>query len=313
MGHKYLQRQDVRQHADSATDSILCRYLGRAVEFDGYMYGYPDGTFFAVQVSAIPWPPEVEREALRLRIQVDALVEAKKLQRAVGESLVAQALVNAPALIQELTEDEVPEWHFSDRRDLERRHRIADARVQELTRLVVTEIKLRASGLSSPSLRLPTVADFLPPAPSPPAPAPIVVVAPEPAPFPASPAATTEPAGEDEVDDDQAPFSEGSAVVQQLREAVEGARQSELPQRLPGGIRRRLQRMPPGAYLFFRDQLEVRSDLCAALTDARSFARKNDETVVIDYDGEWPVVARRFGQGGRTIYRVEAALRRQGS
>jgi hypothetical protein len=40
--------------------------------------------------------------------------------------------------------------------------------------------------------------------------------------------------------------------------------------------------------------------------------RADREISVVDYDGEWPVVVRRYGQDGRTIYKVEDALRRYG-
>jgi hypothetical protein len=317
---RYLSRQDVQQQTDTATDSILCRYTGNAIFFDAYLYGYPAGAFYAVQVSDVPWPSEVEETAVRAGVQIDAMVEAKKLQRAVAEALAAEAMVKAPELLQVLTEDSVPEWHVSDLHELQRRHRIADTRVRELIRLVMTELKLRGAGFKTPSLQLPSVADFMPVDPAaPPSEAALVLAEPEPA-VPCDPLPPARPlalgTGDDEVVEGEVvedmPFVPGSAVVERLETAIREARNAELPQRLPGGARRRLQRMPAAAYVYFRDQLEPRADLCSALTDARSWSRKNDEAVVIDYDGEWPVVARRFGQGGRTIYRVEAALRRQG-
>jgi hypothetical protein len=70
--------------------------------------------------------------------------------------------------------------------------------------------------------------------------------------------------------------------------------------------------MPPAAYVIYGDAVDPRRDLCAAMTDARAFGRKGRETVVVDWDGEWPVVVRRYGQGGRTVYKVESVLKRHG-
>ena len=88
------------------------------------------------------------------------------------------------------------------------------------------------------------------------------------------------------------------------------AREHEVPQRLPGGARRALRGLPPGQYIEVAGQLYEKSDLCAAMNDARNRGRKDREATVIDWDGDWPVVVRRYGQGGRVIYKVETALRR---
>lgn len=310
---RYLSRSDVRQQADKPTDSLILRYDGRGIDFDDYLYGYPEGTFFAVQMAEVPWPEHIAELAIETAIQIDAVPEARRLQRAVAEALIAEAMVEAPDHISALTDDDVPEWHESDLRELERRHRIADARVAEITRLVETDLKLRASGLKTPSLQLPRVEDFIQPPP------PSVyggalddieeAVAELPEPFRAEAAEELAEAIVDEFEDAPAP---GSMTVQRAKAAVAAARADELPQRLPAGARRRLRKMAPAQYVAFGEVLDSRVDLCAAMADARAMARKDQEAVVIDYDGEWPVVVRRYGQGGRTIYKVEDALRRHG-
>ena len=64
------------------------------------------------------------------------------------------------------------------------------------------------------------------------------------------------------------------------------------------------------------DAPSVRGSLVEAMQDAGKIAagmRGGDvEVTVIDWDGEWPVAVRRYGGGGRTVYRVEDALKRAG-
>jgi hypothetical protein len=70
--------------------------------------------------------------------------------------------------------------------------------------------------------------------------------------------------------------------------------------------------MPPAAYVIRGETIEPRTDLCAAMADAQAVGRKGAEAVVVDWDGEWPVVVRRYGTDGRTVYKVESALKRHG-
>jgi hypothetical protein len=67
------------------------------------------------------------------------------------------------------------------------------------------------------------------------------------------------------------------------------------------------------------DAPSVRGSLVEAMQDAekiaagmRAVAGSEVEVTVIDWDGEWPVAVRRYGEGGRTVYRVEDALKRAG-
>jgi hypothetical protein len=105
------------------------------------------------------------------------------------------------------------------------------------------------------------------------------------------------------------------AVVAKVQEAVSQARATELPQRLPGGARRALQKLVRAQYVISgADAPSVRGSLLEAMQDAEGMARGSKgsdvEVTVVDWDGEWPVVARRYGEGGRTVYRVEDALKR---
>lgn len=286
-----LYRHQVRQHHDKPTQSVILQYTGRGLDFHSYVYGYPDGTFWVANLIEVPLPERVERLASELGFDVNLLPDLPRLKAAVVEALASEALLNAPGLLGELSEPAVY-WSPSDARDLERKHTIAAARVLEIEALLLGDLRLRATMMRSgapTATRLP-----LPMAPVP------VVVAPE---------AALEVVEEEDDDEIIVP---ASAVVQTVAAAVGKAREAELPQRLPGGARRKLGRMPAAVYVTVGDALEPRVDLCAAMADAQAHGRKGDETTVIDWDGEWPVVARRYGKDGRTVYKVESALKRAG-
>jgi hypothetical protein len=293
---------------------MILQYVGtgrRALDFDQYIYGYPDGTFFVASYDEVPLPERVAEMAESRGINVHALPDAPRLKDAVVEALVTEALVQAPELLSELAHPEM-RWQDWDRRELERKHTIACARVAELARLVEVDIKLRTAGAARPSYKVPRLDAMLGPEPAfvGAAPAEVAPVLPPPVPECPEPAPECEEVEVDEEVDEG--FAPGSLTVQKAKVAVQAAREAELPQRLPGGARRRLRRMAPGRYIVYGEAMDSRLDLCAAMTDGRSMGRKGREVAVIDWDGEWPVVVRRFGQGGRTVYKLETALRRAG-
>lgn len=303
-----LRRSDIKQETDKPTRSIILRYTGPALDFDEYIYGYPDDTFFAVQLDEVPWPPYLEALSQELGVPIDPLPLAPRLKTAVAEALVAGAMVDAPEYMEEVGVDRDVEWPLWERRELERRHHIAETRVTEIVRALESDMKLRAAGFKRPDFSVPSVADFMPreevPEPSP------AVVKVE-----AEKVAVAADDGEESVEQvevEEGAYDPGSTTVLRARQAVRMAREAELPQRLPGGMRRRLKKAPPASYIMYGEIMDPRLDLCAAMTDARSMGRADRETVVVEYDGDWPVVVRRYGQDGRTIYKVEDALRRYG-
>lgn len=288
-----LKRSDVRQETDKPTRSVILRYTGSAVRFDEYLYGYPDDTFFAVQLDDVPWPPELEQLSIELGVLIEPLPDASRLRTAVADALAAGALVDAPDHMEDLGSDRDVEWPRWTLHELERRHRIAEARVAGIVRCVASDMKLRAAGFKSPTFEAPKVEVE-------------VQVEPKHEEVPEPTVVAVDPVVE------EVAYELGSATVDRIRRSVRAARDQELPQRLPGGMRRRLDKAPPAAYIMYGEIMDARIDLCAALTDARAMGRADRETVVVDYDGEWPVVVRRYGQDGRTIYKVEDALRRYG-
>lgn len=316
-GARPLYRSDIRKTKDGPTNSAILQYVGsgrRSLDFDSYIYGYPDGTFFVASFDDVPFPDRVAEMAEKRGIKLDALPDAPRLRHAVVEALVAEGMVQAPELLADLAVPEVY-WRDWDRREMERKHTIACARVSEIARLVEADIKLRASRVAHPSYAVPSLDAILGPEPATVGVVPAVAV-PDLSPPPAE-SRTPEPVIEEEEEveveeDDAAAYGPGSMTVKRATDAVVAAREAELPQRLPGGARRRLRRMAPGRYIVYGEAMDSRVDLCAAMTDGRSLGRKGREVAVIDWDGEWPVVVRRYGQGGRTVYKVETALRRAG-
>jgi len=311
---RYLYRSDLRQKTDKPTNSIILWYAGRRrLQWHDRLYGYDDGTFFVCNLDEIGYAPQLTELAEELGLDIDLLPDARQLRAAAAEALAAEGLVDAPALLGDLATPPL-KWSLGDQRELERKHMIAVARLSELTRIMAAEMRRRCLTPCSPTLpELPTVT--LPPEPT----AGVEYVAsPEPPvvlPLAAAELPPVEPESvevEVEVEEPETGLTASSTVVLRVRHAIATAREAELPQRLPADARRRLRRMPPGVYLAYGEALDIRAELCAAMTDGRALGRKGREVSLIEHDGEWPVVARRYGQGGRTIYKVEDALRRAG-
>lgn len=307
-----LARSDVRQRKDGPTNTVVLEYVGRKLCFDSYLYGFPPGTFFYVELADVPYPEHIEELASASGIDVDVLPDAELLRRSIADALCAGAMVDAPEYLADLAEPET-EWSRWDRIELERRHRIAEARVKELGRVLETEVKRRVACLRAAGVEMtPPTVEFMEPPPPPP-PLAIVTDARPPAPSVPAPApaeVVEEIDDEDDEIEDEEQLTPRSRTVKRACVAVDAAREIELPQRLPSGARRRLRRMPSGSYVAYGEALDVRVDLCGAMTDARALARKDKHSTVIQWDGEWPVVVRRYGKGGRTVYKVESALRR---
>ena len=257
-----LYRTDIRQRTDKPTNSVVLQYVGgRRLDFEGYLYGYPEGTFFAATLSEIPYPAYLEELSAKHSVNIDALVDAPRLRQAVVEALAAQAVLEAPELLGDIAYPDV-RWQDWDRRELERRHRIALARVAELARLVENDIKIHAFRVT-PQVQMPDVTSLLGPEPMPPR---LRLVEP-PAALP-EPASPCPPVVEDAVapcEDELDPYAPGSQTVQSAVAAAKAARESELPQRLPKGTRRRLKRMPPAAYIIYGEAVDPRPGIALSL------------------------------------------------
>lgn len=295
--YKILSRMNVRKHVDRA-GVITLRYDGH-LPFVAHLYGYDQGVFFSLAPSEIPIPQEIEAAAEAAGMIAADHPDMPTFKRSVVDVLLAQATLGAPNLLEELV-DVPTRWTQGDQHELERRHARASVAVEAAAKCVLDDLRRRA--LLRRPIGTPTAAQST---------ARVEVV--EIAPVVAAPAieAPALPAPQEpSVEGEFVPVS--SATVERAAAAISKAREAELPQRLPGGARRQLSKLPPGIYVITGEVFEPRKDLASAMTDAQETAHRK-ETVVIDWDGEYPVVVRRYGVGGRVVYRVEAALRRAAS
>lgn len=287
-----LSRIDIRRRLDKPTNSAVLEYTGRGLVFHDGVYGYGEGVFLVVSFTEMPFPPKLRAMSAELGVLIESLNVAKDLKAAAVDALIAEGMVKAPQMLAEFATPETF-WHPWDVRELERRHVVALSRLVELEALAERELRLRARPTADP----------------------VVLVAPESESPPAE--VTFEP--EPEIPATQ-PVEPANATVAKVQMAVAKAREMELAQRLPNGARRALQKLVRAQYVIRgADAPSVRGSLMEAMQDAESMAagmRKTGgcdvEVTVVDWDGEWPVVVRRYGEGGRTIYRVEEALRRAG-
>lgn len=290
-----LSRIDIRRRLDRPTNSAVLEYTGRALRFHERVYGFGDGVFLVVSYDEMPYPPKLRALSDELGVPIEAASGAKQLKAAAVDALLAEAMVKAPQMLRDFAEPEVF-WQPWDERELERRHVVALARVVELEALAARELRLRAANIST--VALPPQKDGS-----------------------EGSRLTGESAESEDVTEilvTERPVDPALVTISKVQMAIAQARESELPQRLPNGARRALQKLVRAQYVIRgTDAPSVRGSVLEAMQDAEQVARGSKgsdvEVTVVDWDGEWPVVVRRYGEGGRTVYRVEDALRRAGA
>jgi hypothetical protein len=295
-----LSRVDIRPVTDRSTGALTLRYVGRKLQFFDRMYGYPDGTFFAVVLNEVPLPEGLTTLASAVGVSLDSLPLTAELRKAVADVLASEATMEAPDYLAMISEPRTT-WLEVDARELEHRNLAAENKVRELSKLIEIALRRRIpSQIALPPVRTYTAmapAGFIsrvervPPRLAPPEPD------------------VVEGEVEEVVD---GPVETSETTGKHVLAAVKLAREQELPQRLPGGARRALNRLPAGLYVSHGAACERKADICAAMVSGAEGGKRGGEVAVIDWDGEWPVVARRYGSHGRIVYRVEEALRRHG-
>lgn len=295
-----LSRTDIRQAHDRTTGAITLKYVGRSLRFYDRLYGYPEGVFFTVVLADVPLPDTLVTLASAVGVSLEGLPLAGELRRGVADLLASEAMLEAPEYLA-MCADPRAVWADADVREMERKNLAAENRVAELSRLVETALRQR---IPQRHVELPPVRTYAPMAP-----AGFIDRFPRPSRTERAP----EPEVVEEVVEETSEHVETSdATASRVRAAVATARREELPQRLPGGARRALSRLPAGLYISHGDVLEKEADLCVAMMNGQEAGKRSGEVALIDWDGEWPVVARRYGSHGRIVYRVEDALRRHG-
>jgi hypothetical protein len=66
---------------------------------------------------------------------------------------------------------------------------------------------------------------------------------------------------------------------------------------------------PPGALVWANGKVNVCRSIEDAIGGARAVAVRGVDAAVIDWDGEQPVLVRRFTAGGITAYRCEDSVK----
>ena len=295
-----LSRSDIRQIEDRSAGALTLRYIGRKLRFFDRLYGFADGTFFVVILNEVPLPENLVSLASALGVDLDSIKATVELRRAVADLLLSEATMEAPDYLGMCAEPRCA-WLDADGRELEHRHLAAENKVRDLTRIVETAIRRRAP---APAPVAPPVRTYSPVAPAGyrTASRPTTIL-------PPPPEVEEE---EVEVEEFDSPTETSDATGKRIMAAVKLARDQELPQRLPGGARKALGRLPAGLYLAHGASLVRKADICSAMVEGAEGGKRGGEAAIIDWDGEWPVVARRYGSHGRIVYRVEEALRRHG-
>lgn len=304
-----LSRLDIRRYHDRPTNSVCLKYVGHRLSFHDLVYGFPNGVFFVASIDEMPYPPKLVQVSEATGVPIEVTDVGRSIKTAAVDALVAEALVKAPSLLTEFAEPKT-HWASWDHRELERQHVIAVARLVELTGIGERELRLRAAKVSFD----PGLGQILPPAP----PLPMLGYR-----LPQPPVPLIIEAGpcEDDIEETEevetvveVPMTPTQSLVMRVTGAIRAAREAELPQRLPGGARRALTKLVRSAYVIRGDETPTaRGDILEAMLDGEKMAASSKaEVTVVDWDGEWPVVVRRYGEGGRTVYRVEEALRRAG-
>jgi hypothetical protein len=297
----HLSRVDVRTIEDRSAGALTLRYVGRKLRFFDRLFGFPDGTFFVVILNEVPLPESLVTLASTVGVDLDSIKATTELRRAVADVLLSEATMEAPEYLGMCAEPRTT-WLEVDARELEHRNLAAENKVRDLTKLVETALRRRAPVAAPAAPQVRTYAPMAPAGYLGRLPARTTTILPPP------------PVEEEveEVEEFDSPTETSDATGKRVMAAVKLAREQELPQRLPGGARKALGRLPAGLYLAHGASLVRRADICSAMVDGAEGGKRGGEAAIIDWDGEWPVVARRYGSHGRIVYRVEEALRRHG-
>ena len=294
-----LQRSDVQKRVRRGV--ITLSYAGRNRKRVARLRGQDEDTFFVLNESVVPLPDEVEELAQQVGVTLIGSPTEEQFRRLVAEALLAEAIEKAPEHLLAITGVSF-EWPDSTLVTLERDTKAAEARLDALIREVTA--RLNSKLVQAHTLPVfdwaPTV--VTPERREPPRAAPRRAVLvddardPEPPPAP-EPLPQAAGAGASE------------AVLLKIRDATRAARDRDVPQRLPAGSRKAVEASPPGALVWANGKANVCRSIEDAIGGARAVAVRGVDSAVIDWDGEQPVLVRRFTAGGITAYRCEDSVK----
>ncbi len=279
------------------TGEIALTYTGGAVrEWVGRIEGYPPGVLAVVSRADVALPPQLEVCAQDAGIALEDHPTVPRLRSAVADALYAAHCTNAPLLLEELSGLET-QWAPGAERAMKERERRAFDAVKHLISQTARDLAARGRRRRVREVMHRSIAVDTAGAPEQAA-AVIGLLGPQ-RPARPRPKPPQYPARAPVFDED---------TLARLRADVEGARRQEMPQRLPHGSRRALMRLRGGIYVVEDGLLSPYPDLKSALDQAARIDGRSAARAVIDWDGEWPVLVRGYGERGLPGYRLEDAL-----
>lgn len=325
-----LQRSDIQKH--SRRGVVTLSYAGRCRKRVARLHGQDEDTFFVLNGAVVPLPDEIEELAQQVGVTLVGSQTETQFRQLVTEALLAEAIEKAPEHLLTITGMYL-EWPDSTLVTLERDTKSAEARLDALIREVTARLKTKlvqaqslpvfdwmpttaaperrepvhaassahsaaAAALQDPSLLRRPGEDHLPfydslvrkagPVDGEPG----LASAPEPEPLPQA-----------------AVVGASETVLSKIRDATRAARDRDTPQRLPAGARKAVEASPPGALVWANGKVNVCRSIEDAIGGARAVAVRGVDAAVIDWDGEQPVLVRRFTAGGITAYRCEDSVK----
>lgn len=303
-----LQKSDIQRHA--RRNILTLSYHGKVRARVARLHGHDENTFFVVNTNAIPIPDEIEELAQKAGTTLANSPTEDSFRRLVAEAIIAEAIEHAPEHLLEITGVSF-DWPDAALVALERDTREREERVDGLIR----EVRLRLRAKLSE--RIP-VFDWVPPnteySPAmPPSPAATTGGKAVPTRAADEPQLAAEPDPELDFTIRDEALRPSDAVIAKIREATRYIREKDIPQRLPAGARRVIEASAPGILIWAAGKAIPCPSLSDALVAGRAHALKKSasspnaqDTVVIDWDGEQPVLVRRFKPGsGATGYKCE--------
>jgi len=314
-----LQRSDIQKH--SRRGVITLSYAGRNRKRVARLHGQDEDTLFVLNEAVVPLPDDVEELAQQVGVTLIGSPTETQFRRLVAEALLAEAIEKAPEHLLAITGVSF-EWPDSTLVTLERDTKAAEARLDALIREVTARLKSKlVQARALPVFDwMPTPAERREPA------RPERAVAVLPLRLNSERVVTAPPAGQEmahlaeafvaaratpvaaSVEPQVSPGA-SEAVLLKIRDATRAARDRDTPQRLPAGARKAVEASPPGALVWANGKANVCRSIEDAIGGARAVAVRGVDSAVIDWDGEQPVLVRRFTAGGITAYRCEDSIR----
>jgi hypothetical protein len=288
MGRRVLlRRHDLRRRHLAAGGQLALEYIGAELPWIARIEGQPLGTIAVVTRDEVAAPPQLEVCAADAGVDLDSHPAMPRLRAVVADALLAGERARARELLEEMTGLRV-EWAPGAEHSVRSSHRRALDAVDAVVREVADDLAARARRRRAATIMSGSVRHVS---------APLDVA--EALGFaPPRFQGTTPPA----------PVT--ADLLAALEQDIATARSLDLPQRLPNGVRRSLSHLAPGVYLVEDGLLCPQPNLRSALEQASRTDSRAQDRAVVDWDGEWAVMARRYGPGGAPGYRIDRALQR---